>query len=352
MTKLNSGHSIQTINEAALLHQADVHIIESIITALNAQKRGDDGYVAYCEQLIDRFLHTGKTRRAEKLRTALNSFLRYLETEEIPLRHIDAERMERYEAYLRARRLEANTISFYMRTLRTAYNHAVDDGVAYQAHPFRSVYTSVAKTVKRALPFEDIQRIKAADLSRRPRYAYARDLFLLSFLMRGIPFVDMAYLRKRDLRHGIVTYRRKKTGQLITVRWEPCMQELREHLWSLVPTIRKRASADIDTSAYLLPIILQQNTVEEACIRKQYIYAEHSVNHKLHIIGRELELPVTLTTYVARHSWASIAKSRNIPVSIISEGLGHDNERTTQIYLASLDTNTIDDANRKVWEGL
>ena len=192
-----------------------------------------------------------------------------------------------------------------------------------------------------------MQSVKRMELSGRPLHQEARDIFLLSFYMRGISLIDLAHLRKKDLRYGVVSYRRHKTGQLITMKWETCMNDIKNRLWTL-------AGTDEKASPFLLPIIriVHQEEAENADnLHRLYVNAFHLINNKLHTIGQELSLPL-LTTYVARHSWASIAKNRNIPISVISEGLGHDSERTTQIYLASLDTRIIDEANRKVWRGL
>ena len=307
----------------------------------------EDGFMDYCKMLTDRFLSLGRRSAAEKLSTAMNSFLRFLGTEDISMREISTLLMEQYDSYLKEKAKSPNTRSFYLRTLRAAYNTAVEEGATEQRTPFRKVYTGIAKTVKRALTFQEMQSVKRMELSGRPLHQEARDIFLLSFYMRGISLIDLAHLRKKDLRYGVVSYRRHKTGQLITMKWETCMNDIKNRLWTL-------AGTDEKASPFLLPIIriTRQEEAENADnLHRLYVNAFHLINNKLHTIGQELSLPL-LTTYVARHSWASIAKNRNIPISVISEGLGHDSERTTQIYLASLDTRIIDEANRKVWRGL
>ena len=144
-------------------------------------------------------------------------------------------------------------------------------------------------------------------------------------------FVDMAYLQKKNLKDNVLTYRRKKTGQLLSIRWEDCMENIVDQYSSL-------------SSPFLLSIIKDStgNT------RKQYHNALTLINHNLKAIGKELGLTLPLTMYVARHSWASIARDEGIPISVISEGMGHDSESTTQIYLASLETQVIDKANKKI----
>jgi integrase len=181
-----------------------------------------------------------------------------------------------------------------------------------------------------------IKKIKEMDFSMNPSFDFARDMFLMSFYTRGMSFVDMAYLRKKDLQNGVLSYRRRKTGQQLFIKWEKCMQEIVDKY-------------DTSQSNYLLPIIKPFGDIDE---RKQYIYAAHNINRCLKIIGKELGLSVSLTLYVARHAWASIAKSKNVPLSVISEGMGHDSEATTRIYLASLDTVAIDKANSMILKSL
>lgn len=131
-----------------------------------------------------------------------------------------------YEAYLKNRGNSPNTISFYMRILKAVYNRAVENGLTGQRNLFKSVYTGVEKTLKRAIHLNDIRRIKRLDLSLKPHLDFARDMFLFYFYTRGMSFVDMAYLKKGDIANGILTYRRKKTGQQLFIRWEKCMQEI------------------------------------------------------------------------------------------------------------------------------
>ena len=161
-------------------------------------------------------------------------------------------------------------------------------------------------------------------------------IFVFSFYTRGMSFVDMAYLRKKDLSGKVLSYRRRKTGQLLYVHWERCMQDI----------VKKYSNPK---SPFLLPIIRPENDMDQ---RRQYIYVAHKVNRCLKLIGQQLGLSISLTMYVSRHAWASIAHSKNIPLSVISEGMGHNSEATTRIYLATLDTAAIDKANKMILRSL
>ena len=285
----------------------------------------------YIRQQIVRLKRLGKIRTSETYTAALKSFSSFMKGSDILFGELSSDLLMEYEAYLKNRGNSPNTISFYMRILKAVYNRAVENGLTGQRNLFKSVYTGVEKTLKRAIHLNDIRRIKRLDLSLKPHLDFARDMFLFCFYTRGMSFVDMAYLKKGDIANGILTYRRKKTGQQLFIRWEKCMQEIIDKY-------------PVNETEFLLPVITERDKE----YRKQYTNALHRVNTLLKKIGEILDLPIPLTMYVARHSWASIAKNHNVPVSVISEGMGHDSENTTQIYLASLDTAVVDKANKKI----
>ena len=233
----------------------------------------------------------GKERTSEVYASSLNSFIRFRgEAGDVPLDAMDSVMMMEYEAYLKQNGKCPNTVSFYLRNLRTLYNRASEEGLVENRSPFRHVHTGVEKTVKRGVSSEII----------------ARDLFLLCFYLRGMSFVDLAFLKKKDLQNGVLVYRRHKTDQQLCIKWEQPMQEI----------VRKYTNPD---SPYLLPIIKVPGEKE----RRQYLNASHVMNKRLQKIGRMVECP-------------------------ISEALGHDSEDTTRIYLALLDSSVVDKANSKV----
>lgn len=289
----------------------------------------------FMENKIARLRRNGKIRTSETYTAALNSFRKFRGGEDVMLDCIDAEMMEAYEAWHQGRGVVPNTISFYMRILRAVYNRAVEDGVIENRHPFRHVYTGVDKTVKRALPLPVIKRINELDLAASPALDYARDMFMMSFMLRGMSFVDMAFLRKRDLVGGYVVYRRRKTGQLLTIRWTEEMQGL-------------LGKYPANATDYLLPIQRKPGANEWHVYRN----AGYNINRHLKTIARKLGLTIPLTLYVARHSWASAARNKGIPLGVISEGMGHNNEATTRIYLASLDGSVVDGANSVILQSL
>lgn len=295
----------------------------------------------FMKNIIDTLRQNARIRTSETYYASQRSFSKFLSSRpsasdgDIMLDRITPELMEAYEAWQRSRGVAPNTISFYTRILRAVYNRAVELGITDDRMPFRRVYTGVDKTVKRALPIRAIKKIKTLDLTMIPRLDYARDMFLLSFYLRGMSFVDMAYLRKNDLRNGYVTYRRRKTGQQLVIKWTKEMQLILDKY-------------PRNGSGYLLPII-KNGTTNERC---SYRNASYNINNSLKKIAEMTGVEIPLTLYVARHSWASAAKAKGIPVGVISEGMGHDSEATTRIYLASLDTSVVDRANALILSSL
>lgn len=282
----------------------------------------------FMENVILRLRQLNYTGTAKNYCATLNSFKRFREGEDILIETINPVLIEDYQAYLKTKGLTPNSISFYMRILRAVYNRAIEQELTQNRKPFRFVSTSAEKTLKRAIPLKDIKRIKDLDLSLMPNIEFARDIFLFLFFCRGMSFIDAAFLKKTDIQNDILTYRRHKTNQLLHIKM---VKQIRE--------IIDRYS--VNNSPYLLPIISTQEINE----RKQYESALRRINNTLKKVAKMIKLSIPLTTYVSRHTWATIAKQKNIPVSVISDALGHDSEITTQVYLASIDTSTIDRVN-------
>ena len=315
--------------------RSESYTADDIVAKFDKQAN-EQSLFSFMQEVIGQLKRLNRIRTSETYAATLSSFMKFRDGQDILLCEMDSDTMMLYEAWLKAKGICPNTISFYMRILRAVYNRAVEKELVEQKHPFKHVYTGIDKTVKRAVPLKAIKRIKELDLTLKPHLDYARDMFLFSFCTRGMSFIDMAYLKKSDLKNGVIIYRRKKTNQQLSIKWEKCMAEL-------VAKYKDRNSTQ-----YLLPIITAPLTEE----RIQYRNALCRVNVALKEVARLANLSIPLTMYCGRHSWASIAKSKNIPLSVISEGMGHDSEETTRIYLASLDSNVIDKANSLILKDL
>lgn len=266
--------------------------------------------------------------------SAYRRFKEFREDADLTFDELSPDMIEEYEAWLVNRDLMPNSIRFYLRTLNTLLRKAVDEGMLSEyKRLFNRVRLSYVKTTKRAISEAHIRTIQKLQLPKGTILAFARDIFMFSFYMRGMPFVDIAYLKKSDLKNGLISYCRKKTNQPLTVEWEHEQKEIVE-----------RYAKQTDGTPYMLPIIQKTDGTEY----KQYLRVQENVNRALKKIGRMIGLKMPLTLYVARHSWASIAQNMNYSIAIISEGMGHHSIKTTQTYLASIDTSRINEANRKI----
>ena len=329
--KARTKWEIQTLMNGAKreMEKCDDVSFEAIVAEFETGK-ALQSFTAFCKEQVERLVCANRIRTSETYLSTYKSFMRFRHGEDIMLYEFDTKVIEEYEAFLRKTGVSMNTVSFYMRNLRTLLNKAVKQSLISSCNFFGEVYTGIPETAKRAISMDELRRIKELDLRLYPKLDYARDMFMLSFYFRGMSFIDMAHLQHADLQNGHIVYHRRKTKQRIDVKWEPVMMEI----ISKYPRDAK----------YLLPI-LQRGTKED---RSHFKYISKQVNRWLKKVGMMADVKLPLTMYVARHTWASIAKQKNIPIGVISDALGHDSEKTTLIYLSTLDTSAVDAANSKI----
>ncbi len=271
---------------------------------------------------------------AENYRRVLRSLETFLGDAAILFEQVTPYLVTDYEQWLLDKGLSRNSTSFYLRNLRSIYNKAVAYGLTVQNNPFRDVYTGVDKTRKRAVSEDVLLHLQNLDLNHSKALSFSRDLFIFSYCTRGMAFVDMAFLKKADVSDDAITYVRRKTGVRLSVRIEPCIRHI----------IKKYAEAT-KGSPYIFPIV---RTLDPETSYKQYLVALCYHNRKLKRLTKMLDTGLSLSSYTARHSWATAARKHNVPLAVISEGMGHTNEKTTQIYLSSFDNSVIDEANKNI----
>ena len=285
----------------------------------------------YMQRQITLLRQRGKYGTIYNYRCALHSFAAFLDHQDLPFCMMDEKLIFRYNDWLMNRRLTRNSISFYMRIWRSVYNNAVKEHLVRQTRPFQRVYTGVDTTRKRAVDESTILQLLKMDLSGNLALELSRDLFVFSYCARGMAFVDLAFLRKKDIEGKVLSYHRRKTNQLLTVRIEPCLAHI----------IAKYESRTHD-SPFVFPILDAETEAERY---QQYHTALCYHNRKLKKISEMAGIQLNLSSYTSRHTWATTARNHNVPLSVISAGMGHKSEKTTEIYLASLDNSIIDDAN-------
>lgn len=268
------------------------------------------------------------------------SLSKYLGDRDIRMSQVNPQFVAHYIGFLKHEGVGENTVSFYIRNFRTCYNLAVKEGmVSRGAYPFDNIRTKPCRTVKRALSREDMSRLLNLPLSGNSVLQFARDLFLFSFYTQGMSFVDIAFLKQKHIRGELICYSRHKSKQLINIGITPQIQEL-----------LNRYGLNRETSgkeSYIFPIINSDDTSKNQTSEyRQYRTALARINRALKKIAGDLDICIPLTTYVARHTWATLARDNGVPISTISAGLGHTTEGMTNIYLKELDINYLKQVNR------
>lgn len=282
----------------------------------------------YIDTQIERKRKLKKEGTAAAYKSTRSSLAKFLDGSDIRMPEIDLRFIRRYEDFLYNNGVAENTVSYYLRNLRALYNQAVVDGChPHGEYPFVKAQTRPAKTVKRALSREDLQTLANLKLEDAPELKFARDLYLFSFYAQGMAFVDIVLLKKSDIYNGVLTYSRHKSKQFIRIAVTPQMQELMDKYET--------------EGKYVFPIIRDNSSSEYT----QYRLALGRINRHLKRIAAMIDVKIPLTTYTARHTWATLARDCGAPVSVISAGLGHTSEEMTRIYLKEFDVSQLDKVN-------
>jgi len=303
----------------------------------------------FAEKLATELSEWDRERTARAYRSAASRFIRFNGGQDIKLEHITLTMITDFQQSLKNERRSMNTVSFYMRMLRAIYHKAIEEGriSRHLENPFSGVYTGVSPTRKLALTPEELATLAMFNPAKMDEFApagllpaslqQALALFLFCCHARGMCFVDLAYLKKRDVREGFIHYRRRKTGQMLHIRLLPSMQRILDYFGPFTAG-----------SEYLFPII----TNPKKSLRVQYEAGLTLQNQRLKKLAVLTGIDKKLSTHCARHSWATVAKGEGLPLAVISEGLGHANQKTTEIYLASLEQSVLDRASKLVSEAI
>ena len=303
-------------------------LIESSKPTDKSKKTVGDYYLTY----IDNLKKENRLRYAGMYEVSYNSFIKFNKHLDIPFSDIDVAWLKRYETWGKSQNLSVSTISTRIRHLRAVFNLALlEHAIKSDCYPFHTYKVSKLNraTAKRALSKTDIQNIMEYQ-GKSPMERLAIDLFTFSYLCAGINFIDMAKLKQSNIQENQLVYNREKTKKLIIVP----LQEL------AIQIIEKYNNGK---SSFVFPILSNFHKSEvQVANRLHKMLAK--INKHLKKIGVKLNLPIPLTTYVARHSFATVLKRAGVSISIISESLGHSSERITQVYLDSFDKEQIDTA--------
>lgn len=321
-------------------------IVTNICNTLNAGKKdysvedvilmytryNDLGNIfVFADYLATQLKEEGRDGTSSNYQNAIRAFGEFLNDPLFTFANLTPRLVALYRDYLKRKGCKPNTIWAYLYQLRAIYNKAKMMGVVLSGlDPFSEVAFKKEKTAKRAISVRQVQMIEQVDLSGESELMrLARDIFMFSFYTRGMPFVDMCYLKKENLRINILSYRRKKTGQLLEMKVEQPLKQL----------IDKYADP---ASPYLLPMLREGDSYQA------YRLIQRKLNKRILQVGEILQFPFPLTFYAARHTWASLAQEEGIATPVISSCLGHGSEGTTRVYLPRINHDILDEANSRV----
>ena len=308
-------------------------LIEAIVPVQKARTVGEL-FNEYIAQLKDE----GRLGYALSVQQVCNSLLKYKGHLDIYFSEIDVNWLKAYESWLRCCKLADNTIGIRFRTLRAVYNLALAEGlVKADCYPFKKYKVSKLhkETAKRAITKEQVKQVIDYDVSGARFYKkLAVDMFAFSYLMGGINFTDMAFLTDKNVEGGRLVYVRQKTKKLI-------MLPLQEKAVEIMNRYRS------SQRKFIFPILDErERTLRQ--IRNRIYDVLDNVNGYLKEIGKELGVELKISSYVARHSYATVLKRSGVSTSVISESLGHSSERVTQIYLDSFENKQLNDAMKNL----
>lgn len=316
------------------------------IKALILNKKTQSYVIEFCDEVIAEMKRAGKVGNAGVYKTLVNSLYLFLngrirkddtrtQWKDIPFQQITFKWLKKYEAWYLGRGNSANGLSVNLRTLRALYNRAIKQQlVGREFYPFELYKIKSEKTKKRAIGKDDIDKIKAYT-PRTLRQERAKDFFLMSFYLMGASFIDLVFLKLSNIVGDRIEFKRKKTGHQHSIKITLPLQAI------LDKYLDRKSGND-----YIL------NVISTPDVHQQYKQVSNEIrryNRALKEIGEACGIAQKdLTSYVARHSFASIANNKKVPLTVISQALGHENPETTKIYLSSFDNNTMDEYNELI----
>lgn len=289
------------------------------------------------ERLVSDMMSVNQTGNAIVYQTAINRVMTYTSNTKLKFTDIDYKFLEAFKRQLIKDGMKQNTVSNYFRTIRAIYNKAIKEKLVDRSvYPFLDISIKTERTAKRAITIDDLKAIAKLDLKPKSRYWHARNYFLLSFALRGASFTDLAYLTSTNIHKGRIIYKRRKTSKELNIKLCPFIESLISHY----------SGSNVK---YLLPVVV--GNTDEDSLRAKRLIAQwiKTTNKWLRKLTETNKLDCDITTYVARHTWATAAKRLGYSIEVIAEAMGHEHgNRITNIYLDTFDQSLIDEVNEKV----
>ncbi|ADR20264.1 tyrosine recombinase [Marivirga tractuosa] len=312
--------------------------IQDVKKAITRDKK-DVQFYAYTTEWIEDLKNTGRKGYARTFDDLIRELKIFTENKDFSFRELNYEFLKKFDTfYLSRGTTSLNSLAVYMRSIRVICNRAIKDGIMdEQQYPFKNYQIRTTPTAKRAIDFKYLEKIIELDLEPSNPLFHVRNYFLLSFYLQGRPFIDLVYLEKKFIKNGRLKFFRTKTNQPLDIKLSPQVQEIVDYY--------KTHNPDSD---YILPVLTKEN---EADKRDQYQHALGNYNKKLKKLAKLVGIQESLTSYVARHSFATIANNMGLSVSAISQMLAHTSIKTTQVYLDKLKASQLDHFTDRIIRG-
>lgn len=314
------------------IHREDASKTKSQQKMQPAPQPSVPGFFAYANEEIAHTRQMHRHSTAGNYATALRSFRSFRYGKDISLSDIDSREIDAYGEWLQKKGICKDTLSCYMRSLRAIYNKAVSCGLTEQRNPFYNVFTGITHTQKRSMEKTDICKLREVEVKPNSFMQLVRDVFLFCFYACGMPFVDAAFLKKSQIADGMITYQRRKTNQAIQIKLEPCMMEIIDRYQT-------------NEGDYVFPFLTSK---DEDVAYQEYQSKFSYYNKTLKVLGQKANISRPLSSYVARHTWATLAFRSSVDMSVISQALGHTNTKTTKIYVNDVGNEKQNVANKKM----
>lgn len=309
--------------------------IAELRAKVDADPNASTSFFVYAEELIAQLKMANHFGTARSYKGVISVLKEFWNNRDLQFQDINYRFLTKFETHHISKGNSVNGLSVYLRAIRAIYNKAIKSGlVVKEQYPFSDYKIKSAPTEKRALDWKYIQKILELNLTHEHECFNARNYFVASYMMYGMNFADMAYLKATDIKNGRIQYRRRKTSKLYDIKLTSNLENIISHYLNQ-PT----------GTGYIFPILRRQ---ELALQDKDIQWARKNYNKQLKTIAEMCGIEQNLTAYVSRHSFATQAMLQEVPLNAISAMLGHSSLKTTEVYLKSLPTNILDAYNEKI----
>jgi len=313
---------------------------ETIITKLKQNEITSITVGKFFDKTIERLVNEDRVGYSKVFKETKRELMNFRKQIDFNFQDIDSKFLTKFDSFIIKKGCEKNTAFVYMRTFKTLVNYAKEEKLipkdfgGFANFSFKQ-YRGI-KTKKRAISKESINLIESKNLSDSPHLSYAVDIFLFSYYCRGMNFIDIAHLKWHDLdldKFGIEYIRRKTKKEMKFKILPPAFKIIKKYMPEEIQ----------NTNSYVFPILNEKHDTQEK-IYNRVFSVRKQINSNIKAVAKLLSIDNHITTYVARHTFATVLKKSNLPIGVIQQTLGHESESTTQIYLDDLDDDTINNA--------